>query len=298
MALTHLNQILEKASSQPKKTIAVASAGDKDVLRAIKDATAKGMVSPILIGDKETIRIVSSEIQFDISSFEIIDIKDTVLASQQAVALVNDRKADILMKGMVTTGILLKAVVDKENGLVVNGLLSHFSINQVPAYHKLLAMTDAAMNIAPDVNQKADMIRNSVAVLCKLGYTQPKVAILCPVETVNPKIESTIHADELKKMYLNNLIKDCIVEGPLALDNAISKEAAHHKGITGEIAGEADLLITPDLNAGNILYKAMNFLAGGTTAAIITGAKAPIVLTSRADTSESKMYSIALACCM
>jgi phosphate butyryltransferase len=202
------------------------------------------------------------------------------------------------MKGMVSTGVLVKAILDKENGLLNGALLSHIAFFETPHYHKLLCITDAALNIAPDVTDKADIIRNAVKAFHKLGIKQPKVAILAAVETVNPKMEATMHAAILAMMQKRNQIEGCIVDGPLALDNAISAQAADHKGIVSEVAGDADILVTPDLNAGNMLYKSLIFLGGAVTAAVVAGASVPVVLTSRADSDRSKFLSIALAAAM
>ncbi len=297
MALQNLTEILNQAKVAKTKRIAVVAADDESVLLSIKSAFELKLVNPILIGNTERIEKLSNSIQFDVSSLEILDIDDPVKASQMAVNLVHSNEADIIMKGLLPTSTLMRIIVKRENRLIKDNLLSHFAISQLPAYSKLLAFTDAAMNICPDLKDKVQIIKNGVKILNLLGNNRPKVAIICPLEFVNPKIESSIHAFKLKVMNQQNLIDNCIIDGPLALDNAISYEAARHKGLISEVAGDADLLVMPDLDAGNILYKSINFLAGGTTAAIITGAKVPIVLTSRADNHISKLNSIALAVC-
>jgi phosphate butyryltransferase len=199
------------------------------------------------------------------------------------------------MKGMVSTGQLVKAILDKENGLLKGGLLSHMAFFESKYYHKILCVTDAALNIAPDFNEKVSIIKNAVAVYHKLGISQPLIAILASVETVNPKMEATVHGAMLTQMQKRQQIEGCLIDGPLALDNAVSFDAAKHKGITSEVTGNADILLAPDLNAGNILYKSLNFLGGAVCAAVVAGASVPVVLTSRADEDKSKFLSIALA---
>jgi len=296
--MNSFDEILTKAKSLRKKKIVIVAAEDLHVLEAIKIATEIGFVIPIFSGKIDQVIDLSKKINFDISQFEKFDITDSEASSIFAVNFIREKKADILMKGKVTTLTLLRAVVDKYHGLTKGNLLSHFAIHQLPSYHKLLAITDAAMNIKPNLEEKVEILKNALEVLLKLGYDNPKIAVLCPVESVNPKIESTVHASQLTNMNRNNQITGCIIDGPLALDNAISKEAALLKGIKGEVAGDADLLLTPDLDSGNILYKAINFLAGGISAGIITGANSPIVLSSRSDSKLSKLYSIALAACL
>lgn len=299
MVLTSLKQIEEVSLQRPTRRVAVAAADDLPVLEAIRHAYEAKTVIPILVGDEKKIREIASKIEFSLNGIEIVSTSSPEEASRVAVSLVHQRKADILMKGLVATNIFLRAVIDKDNGLLKGGnLLSHFAITEVKTYHKLIAITDGAMNISPDFTEKVKILNNAVNVLRNLGYHNPKVAVISSVETVNPKIEATVHAAMLSMMNNRKQITNCIVDGPLAIDNAISKEAAHHKGIVSEVAGDADILLAPNLDAGNILYKALNFLSGAVTAAIITGAIAPIVLTSRADSEESKYFSIALASTM
>jgi phosphate butyryltransferase len=233
----------------------------------------------------------------DASKTEIIDIADPLKAAAKAVSCVREEAAQILMKGFVSTEILLKAVLNKENGLPTGKLLSHAGIFESPYYPKLFCVTDAAMNIAPSLEEKVVILNNAVSLFHTLGEENPRVAVVAAVETVNPKMEPTIHAAMLTQMNRRGQIRGCVVDGPLALDNTVSKEAASHKGIVSEVAGNADIILVPDIEAGNILYKALVFLGGALTAGIIIGAKAPIVLTSRADSDMSKLYSLALAAC-
>ncbi|MGM0608561.1 MAG: phosphate butyryltransferase [Candidatus Muiribacteriota bacterium] len=286
---------LKAKASEDKKTLSVAVAQDAEVLIAVDNAKKADVVEPLLVGDEEKIRQIAEKNSIDISSWEIQNVKDDSQAALQAVKNVSSGKADMIMKGLVSTGVFLKAVLNKEFGLRAGNLLSHVAIVETPNYHKLLAVTDAAMNIAPDLNAKIDIIKNSSKVMKSLGVEVPKVACLGAVESVNPGMEATLDAAILSKMNDRKQIKGCLVDGPLALDNAISKKAAAHKGIVSDVAGDADVLLLPDIEAGNVLYKALVFLAKVKLAAIIVGAKAPIVLTSRADSDETKLNSIALA---
>lgn len=298
MTLKSLNELIEIAKNKETRRLAVAAAGDKPVLEAVKTATKDGIVVPILVGNVEKINSIANEIGFDLADIKIVEENDPAKAAKVAVALIKNGEADILMKGHVATAPLLKAVLDKENGLRKGSTLSHFTLFESPYYHKLFGVTDAAMNIAPEFNDKVAIVNNAVDAMRGIGIELPKVAILSPVEVVNQKIESTVHGSMLTLMNARKQIKNCIIDGPLALDNAVSKEAAEHKGIESEVAGDADILVAPELNAANILYKTLNFLGGAQAAAVIMGAKVPIVLTSRADTDTAKLLSIALAAAM
>lgn len=293
--LTSLSALVERAKSKPRRRMVVAAAADEPVLEAVRNAKNENIIEPILIGEKVAIEEICKKIKFDLKDVQIIDIKDPVQASIKAVSVIKEGKAEILMKGLVGTGPLLKAVLDKENGLRKGNTLSHVALFESPYYHKLLGVTDAAMCVAPDFDQKVDMIKNALDVFHRLDVAIPKIAVVCAVETVNPKMEASIHASMLTMMNKRKQIKDCIIDGPLAIDNAVSKESAKHKGIESEVAGDVDIIVTPEINSGNAVYKTLNFLGGATTAAVIMGAKVPIVLTSRSDTDKSKLMSIALA---
>jgi phosphate butyryltransferase len=295
MPMELLNQLLLNDRNQKPSRLAVAAAADLPVLEALKQAFSKNIVIPLLIGDAYKIKHICNEINFDLSSIEIIDEPDLIKAAYLCVHAIKENRADILMKGLIPTATLLKAVVSKDSGLRNREVISHFALFESPYYHKLLGITDAAMNISPGLDDKLEILRNGVEIMHKIGIDRPKVAVLGPLETINEKIESTIHATKLTQMNAEGIINGCIVQGPLALDNAISKEAAAHKGISGLVAGDADMLLVPDLNTGNVLYKSLIFMGGALSAAIITGAKVPIVLTSRADSEHSKLLSIALA---
>lgn len=277
------------------KKIAVAFAQDEDVLKALKSAVDKGICAPVLIGDKEKIMDITKNIRFDISNVEIIDEKDGTTACRKAVSLVSSGYAQILMKGLIDTSIILKALLDKEIGLRTGNILSHAAVFFIDTYHKFFVVTDAAMSIAPTVDEKRQIIENAVDLSQALGVRIPKVALICAKEKVNSKMQATLDAAELVQMQDDGEIQRCIVEGPYALDNAISKEAAKLKGIKGEVAGDADILLMPNIESGNILYKALTYLANADNAGIILGANAPVVLTSRADSDKAKLNSIALS---
>ncbi len=299
MEITELNQFIT-ISKQNKniKNLIVAPAHDNDVLKAIETAYNNKIIKPILIGNKtEIINIIKSN-KLSLSKVEIININDDIKAVQKAIDLINAGKADILMKGLISTGKLLKQVLVKENNLLKGKLLSHIAIFETKYYHKVFAVTDVAMNISPDIYEKAEIINNAVNLYNRLGIKKPKVGIVCSVETVNPKMQATIDASMLTMMNKRNQIKNCIIDGPLALDNIISKKAAEHKGIKSKVSGDVDIILVPEINTGNVFYKSLNFLGGANSAAIITGAKIPIVLTSRADNDKSKYLSIALAACL
>lgn len=296
--MKYISDIVAMAKAKGLRRVVVAAAEDITVLKAIQAVVVAGYISPVLVGDKPKILKLSQEIGFDISNYEVIHESNSDATAKIAVKCINEGKADILMKGLLGTAPLLKAVVDKEEGLRKSKLLSHFTLFESQYYHKLFGVTDVAMNIAPTLDEKVQILNNAVEVMHKLGVLTPKVAIVSSVETVNEKIESTIHASILTMMNKRKQITGCIVDGPLALDNAISAEATEHKKIVSEVAGDADLLLVPDLDSGNILYKSLLFMGGASSAAIVTGAKVPIVLTSRADSEQNKVLSIALAAVM
>ncbi|MDH8679851.1 phosphate butyryltransferase [Fusibacter bizertensis] len=296
--IKNFDELLALAVERGPKRIAVACAQDDDVLKAIKSAYDKGIVNGYLVGNVELITKIAKEIDLDLSGFELINIIDLAEASLKAVELVSTGKADLVMKGLVDTSIILKAVLNKEVGLRTGNALSHVAIFDVPTYHKILLVTDAAMNIAPDVNTKKQIIENTLFVTKALNIETPNVGIIAAKEKVTESMIATVDAGELVKMNQQGLITGCKVGGPFALDNAVSKEAAEIKGIKDPMAGDVDVLLCPTIEAGNVLYKALNFLANAKSAGIIVGAKAPVVLTSRADSDDSKLNSIALGVLM
>lgn len=289
------DKMLKSVKNTEPKKIAVAFAQDDDVLKAIKAAVDENICIPILVGHKEKIIRIASEIDLDIKDIEIIDEEDSLQAARTAVSLVSSGKADIVMKGLIDTSIILKAVLDKEIGLRRGNILSHAAVFALEKYHKLLVVTDAAMNIAPSALEKKQIIENTLGLCNSLNIQNPKVAVICAKEKVTDKMQATVDAETLVLMNKEGKITGCIVEGPFGLDNAISKEAASIKGIQGEVAGDADVLLMPAIEAGNVLYKALTYFSNSQNAGIILGASAPIVLTSRADSDETKLNSILLA---
>lgn len=292
------NDVIRYAKERGPKTISVACSQDKEVLIAVDMAKKEGIANAILVGDIEKTNTIANELNIDLSGYDLIDEKDLTQASLKAVSLVSEGKADMVMKGLVDTSIILKAVLDKEVGLRTGKVLSHVAVFDVNGYDRLFFITDAAMNLAPDLQTKKQIIENACIVAHALDIEQPKVAAICAKEKVNPKMPDTVDAKELEDMCKNGEIKGCIVGGPFALDNAVSEEAAKHKGMDNPIAGKADILLAPDIEAGNILYKSLVFFSEIKNAGVIVGAKAPIILTSRADSEETKLNSIALGVLM
>jgi len=298
--MRYIVEIIEKAVEKGRVVLAVAAAQEASVLEAVCDAYDKGIVQPILVGEPEAIKAAAREARggagVDIAGFEVVPAVDLAGAAATAVQLVKTGRADILMKGILDTAVLLKAVLNKEKGINAGCLASHVAVMEVPTYHKLLVVTDAAINIAPDLPGFVDIIGSAVRVSQSLGVEKPKVAFLAAVEKVNPdKMPCTVTASILTQMNRRGQIRGCVVDGPLALDNAVSRESARIKHIDSAVAGDADILVAPDIEAGNILYKCLLDLAQAKGAAIVMGAEKPVVLTSRADSAETKLASIALA---
>ncbi len=296
--ITNFEDLLKIAKERGPKTISVACAQDSDVMLAVEAARSKGIAEAILVGDKEAIEAIAGEHSIDLGNYEIIDIKDLAEASLKAVELVSSGKAHMVMKGLVDTAIILKAVLNKEVGLRTGNVLSHVAVFDVPTYPRILMVTDAAMNIAPDVQAKKQIIENSLVVAKALDIEVPNVGVICAKEKVNEKMPATVDAAELVRMNESGELTGCVVGGPFALDNAVSEEAAKIKKINHPAAGKCDVLLAPTIEAGNVLYKALNFLCTAQSAGIIVGAKAPVVLTSRADSDASKLNSIALGVLM
>lgn len=289
-----LEELISLAKERQKKTIAIAAAQDKVVLEAVVQAVKDNIVDAILVGDKKKILSLGEELGLDLSNMRIEDECDINKAAAKAVELVSKGEAQFLMKGILGTADLLKAVLNKEAGLKTSNLLSHVMIYEVPTYHKLLFLTDGGMVPYPELKDKIGIINNAVKVAHSLQIEKPMVAPICAVEVVNPSMQATLDAAALATMNKRGQIKGCIIDGPLALDNAISKEAAHHKGIVSEVAGETDILLVPNIEAGNFLGKSLTYFAQAESAGVIVGAKCPVVLVSRADSAKSKLYSIAL----
>jgi len=285
-------------ANKQKKVIALACAADGASLEALRDAQSELGVDYLLIGNEPDILEAAQKASFAADKSKIIQAADETAAAETAVALVREGRADILMKGKMQTSTLLKAVVDKDRGIRTGGLMSHMAVLSCPAYPKLIYITDGGMVTNPDLDQKRAILQNSIDMLHKIGYTQPKAAILAAVEVVNPKMQETIDADELAKANQSGEIKDCIIEGPLSFDLAISAESAKTKGFASQIAGDADIFLLPDIAAGNIMSKALIYLAGAKMAGCILGASAPIIVVSRGAGAEEKMLSILLTMAM
>ncbi|MGM0396230.1 MAG: bifunctional enoyl-CoA hydratase/phosphate acetyltransferase [Bacillota bacterium] len=278
-----------------KMKLAVVACQDEDVLEAVVESSKLGISEPILIGARKETEEIAQRCNIDISGFQFIDESDIVAAAEVGVRMVSSGEADFIMKGLVDTSILLKAVLNKEWGLRTDSLLSHVMVYDVETYHKLLYLTDGGMNLTPSLEDKKKIIDNSVIVAKAMGNETVKVACLAAKEKVNPKMQATVDADELRKMSLKGAFGEgVIVEGPLALDLALSKEAAKIKKMDSPVAGDADILLVPNIEMGNGIGKAITYLANGKSAGIIMGAKAPVVLVSRADDKDTKLYSIAL----
>lgn len=289
------HEIVNKVKNNKMKTIAVAAAEDEQVLEAVKAAKEQSIADAILVGDEIKIIQMAKKIEMDISQFKIINEKDRNNTSITAVELVSSGQADMLMKGFVDTATFLKAVLDKQAGLRTGRLMSHVAVFEIPGYDRLILLTDAAFNINPDLKVKLELINNAVEVAKAVEIQIPRVAAICAVELVNPEMYATVDAAILSKMNERGQIKGCIVDGPLAIDNALSEEAAKHKNITGEVAGKADILLLPNIEAANSVYKTLTYTTCCQNGGIVMGTSAPVVLTSRADSFESKLYSIALA---
>lgn len=293
--ISSMEAIRTAGKQQSRSKLSVAVAQDAEVLLAVDAAYKMGIASAVLVGDEAQIRDIAANLNIGLDSYEIVHESDKTEACRKAVKLVRDGEADVVMKGIVDTSVILKAVLDKEIGLRQSPVLSHVAVFEVPGYDRLFYLTDAAMNIAPDAETKKHILRNAVQVAHALGNDCPIAACLCAVEKVNPKMQATLDAAALVEANRSGEITGCTVVGPLALDNAISVEAAHHKGITDPHAGRADILLVPAIEVGNVFYKSMVFMARAKNAGVIVGAKAPVVLTSRADSDETKLNSIALA---
>ncbi len=295
MAFKHLSELKQLLVDKPARRLVLAAAQDHNSLSSVLMAAHDGFIEPILVGDKDVIHNIAAQNNFDLTGVRVVHEPDSEMAIEIAVRMVRSNQADILMKGKVGTSNLLKGVLNKEWGLRSGSLLSHFAIFEVAAYHKLIAVTDVAMNIAPNLQDKIAIVNNSVACLNRLGVEMPKVAVLGAVEMVSENMQATLDAALLSKMNQRDQIRHCLIDGPLAFDNAISLESATHKGIRSDVAGDTDLLLMPDIEVGNVLYKSLVFFAHAGGAAVILGETAPIVLTSRSDSDQAKYYSIVLA---
>lgn len=295
---TRLQELVDFAQNSPPIHVAVAAAAHNLVLESIQRAVGLGFVVPILVGREEDIRAQASAIGWDLEGVRIVATPTNKAAAAAAVDLVRRGEAGVLMKGYLHTDEMLRAVLNSDTGLRTDRLLSHVFVLEVPTYHKLLLITDAAINISPDIAAKAAITQNAVDLAHCLGVELVKVAALSSVETINPNIPSTVAAACLSKMAERGQIRGAIVDGPLAFDNAISATAAREKGIVSPVSGDVDVVVAPDLDSGNILSKNLEYLAQARVAGIVVGAAAPVVLTSRSDPPRARVYSLALATLM
>ena len=294
--LKNLEAMAELVKANPKKKrIVLCCAHDEHSLDAVYEAYKDGIVTPIFVGKEEEINKICNEEGFDFGDVTIYNIDDDVDCAKKAVELIRNGEGDFLMKGKMQTADLLKQVVNKETGLQIGKIMSHVGIFEIPNYHKLVVMTDGGMLVSPDLEKKAKVINNAVETLHNMGYENPKVGVLCAAEKLNEKAQESVDAAALKEMNEKGEISGCIVEGPISYDIALNKEIADFKGFESPVAGDADILIVPNMAAGNMLGKSWCLTAGGEMAGIIVGAKAPIVLTSRGATAEEKFYSIVFA---
>ncbi|MBO6112498.1 MAG: phosphate butyryltransferase [Lachnospiraceae bacterium] len=292
----NFDEILKKVNEFPTKKLSVAAANDDAVLEAVAMAHERKIADSILVGDEEEIKKICKGMNIDPSIFEIINIPDPIEAAHEAVKLVHDGKADMYMKGLISTKDFLKSILDKEVGLRTDKLLSHVCVFEIKGVEKLLFLTDVAFLPYPTLEEKVKIIDNTVEVCNACGIEMPKVAPVAAVEVVNPKMPATVEAAELTKMNDEGKIKNCIVDGPLSVDLAIYPEAARHKHAEDrKIVGDADIILFPDIHAGNIAYKFIVHTTEFKNGCILTGTKAPAILTSRSDSAETKVNSIALA---
>ena len=292
--LTRLEDLYELAKAGKKARVSVAVAQDAHVLEAVGAAHRRGLADFVLVGDGEKISLCADEAGVDISPFSLHHEPDDALACRSAVSYVAKGDADALMKGLVDTSVIMRAVLSKEEGMRTGGMLSHVAVFQCKTYHKLLFVTDAAINIAPDMEGKISIIGNALGAVKNLGIEMPKIALLAAKEKADPKMPVTVEIEAIVEKHRNGLFPDAILGGPFALDNAVSRESAEIKGITSPIAGDADILVAPNIEAANILYKSLAFLGDAKNGGVVVGAKRPVILTSRADSAESKLISIAL----
>ena len=296
MVYKTFEELVEKLKASARAVrMAVAAAGDEHTIEAVLNARKEGIVSPILVGDKALIEAALAKFGATVPAEDIYDVPDIAESAKYAVQLVREGKANLLMKGKLDTSVMLRPVVNKETGIGKGSVMSHFTAFEVPSYHKLLVPVDGGMVTYPTLEQKKAIIENTVGALRAMGYDEVKVGVLACVEKLNPKMPETVDADALKQMNLRGEITGCIVEGPISYDCAVSKEIADFKGFNSPVAGDVDVLIAPNIHAGNIMGKMLACTAGAKMAGFIVGAQVPIVLTSRGSTPLEKYNSIAIA---
>ena len=289
-------QIKEKITHiQNIKKISIAKAESESVIRAIMEVEKLNIAKGIFVGDSEKIKAIAKNLDYKIDEDAIVHETDDVLIAEKSIQLINDGKADVLMKGQILTPTLMKAVLNKEKGLRTGEVLSHVAVAEVPTYEKMLIFSDGGINILPDLETKKSILRSIISMGHALGNDEPKIGALCAIETINPKMPETVEAAELQKMSEAGEFGNAIVEGPIAMDVALSAKAAHKKGLDSKIAGEIDGFLVPNITAGNGLIKILMKLANAKVGGIVVGAKVPIILLSRSDTANEKLNSISLA---
>ncbi len=291
--INSMEEMIQKAKNKETQSVVVPGAAGEEVLKAVKKAKNENIINPILVGNETAIRELTSEIGLNLEKDRIIAAENTSEICQKSVSMLAEGKADVLMKGLVDTSRLMKEVLKKEYNLRTERLISHLVLAEVPAVDRLLFISDGGMNIKPSLEEKASIIQNAIDAAQKLGWEQPKAAVLAAVEKTKEAMPETMDAAVLSKMAERGQITGGLVEGPYALDNALSSEAAEIKGLSGPVAGEADILITPDISSGNLLGKSVIHMAGGRFAALLGGTRKPIVVTSRADSAEVRFISLA-----
>ncbi len=292
--VTSFDQLISIVKKKERKKLAIASAEGEEIIEAVKRATEEGIISAVLIGNQAKIEELCKKKDLDLNRVEVINATDPKLAASLTVETVKQGHAEMLMKGKVDTPTLLRAVLDKESGIGTDAFLSHVALVEVKSYLKLMLVTDGGMNIKPDVKQKVHILKNAVKVAKKLGVEKPKVSCLAAVELVNPDMPETVDAAGLVKMAERGDIGDVIIDGPIAFDAAISKDAARTKGIISPVAGDTDIFLVPDIASGNIFVKSLIYLADARVGGVVVGAEVPIVLLSRSDSAQTKLYSMAL----
>ena len=294
MTISSFVELMAEAKKAGPRMVAIAAPHEEEILRSAVAAEEEGIANYTLVGDRERIRSVAVDKGLDVSRMMVINEPDPRTAARKVMELLRMGHADLAMKGKIETGDFLRAALDREMGLRIGRLFSHVAVFEIPGFDRLLFVTDSGVVVAPTMEQKVEIVQNAISVAQRLGVKQPKVAILAATEMVNPKIPTTMDAANLAKMADRGQIQGGLVDGPLALDNAISPESVAIKGIKSAVAGSADILVTPDVEAGNMLAKAITYFARGKMAGVVVGAKSPLIVASRSDPHETKLISTAL----
>ncbi len=296
--LRDFDDVLKAVEVEEPRSVAVAAANDSTIVEAMKRALEAHVAEPTFFGQAAKIREMAGQLSWSLPEERIVDVPDQLQAAAEAVKAVREKRCDVLMKGMIHTDDFLRAVLDKENGLRSGIIMSHVFVLELKDQQRFLLVTDGAMNIAPDLERKAEIVLNAVYLANAFGFEMPRVAAVAAVEVVNPAMPATMEAAALAKMAERGQFPNCIIDGPLGLDNAVNMVAAKIKKIDSPVAGRADILLVPDIEAGNMLVKCFSHLGGGRTAGVLIGAAAPVVVTSRADTATDKFLSVAVAVLM